>query len=132
MNEGCDLELVELVKSLNGNEYASILKSEITDNISRWAGYVMRDKPFNLHLKRCVSRLWRHKCSLEIFSCENGFFFFKFSNAEECERVLHGVSWLFDGQLIILKKWTEKIKLERDLMSTMPVWIRFLSLHLKF
>jgi len=44
---------------------------------------------------------------------------------------LHGGSWLFDGRLIILKQWTEHIGPERDLLLVVPVWVRFLGLHLK-
>lgn len=44
---------------------------------------------------------------------------------------LHRGPWLFDGRLIILKPWTEDIGLDRDLLSTIPVWVRFPNLHLK-
>lgn len=37
---------------------------------------------------------------------------------------------IFDGRLIILKRWSENIGVERELLSTVPVWIRFPSLHL--
>jgi len=33
--------------------------------------------------------------------------------------------------LIILKKWDEKIGLARDLLTSVPIWIRLPSLHLK-
>ena len=50
----------------------------------------------------------------------------------ECNRVLQSGPWLFDGRLVILKQWTADIGLERDLLSSIPVWIRFPSLHLKY
>ncbi|XP_020250145.1 uncharacterized protein LOC109827551 [Asparagus officinalis] len=120
---------------LNGMQYATIPRSEILLNVEKWnntlIGYVLGDKPFYSHLKGCVGRLWKVNCSLEIFSRENGFFFFKFGSSEEMNRVLNGGPWLFDGRLIILKQWSENIGLERDLLTTEPVWIRFPSLHLK-
>jgi len=39
--------------------------------------------------------------------------------------------WLFDDRLIILKKWSANTGLDRDLLSTVPVWVRFPSLQLK-
>ena len=39
--------------------------------------------------------------------------------------------WLFDEQLIILKKWTPNICLDKVLFFVL-VWIRLPSLHLKF
>lgn len=87
--------------------------------------------PFYSHLRASVGRLWRPKCSMEIHSRENVFFFFKFSLKEGCDRILHEDPWLFDGRLIILKPLFEHIGLERDLLSSIPVWVRFPNLHLK-
>lgn len=87
--------------------------------------------PFYSHLRASVGRLWRPKCSMEIHSRENGFFFFKFSLKEGCDRILHEGPWLFDDRLIILKPLSEHIGLERDLLSSIPVWVRFPNLHLK-
>ena len=57
-------------------------------------GYVAGNKPFYMQLKACVSGLWKPTCSLEIHSRENDFFFFKFGDAEECNRVLQTRPWL--------------------------------------
>ena len=43
-----------------------------------------------------------------------------------------GGTWLFDGRLIILKKWTACTSLDRDLLSSVPGWLRIPSLHMKF
>ena len=59
------------------------------------------------------------------------FFFSKFGNKKECDKGLQGAPWLFVGRLIILKKWNKSISLERDLLSSIPIWVRFPSLHLK-
>jgi len=68
---------------------------------------------------------------MDIHSRENNYFFFKFGS-EQCARVLHEGPWQFDGRLIILKQWSESIGLDRDLLSSILVWVRFPSLHLKF
>ena len=43
--------------------------------VEKWkytlTGYVLGDKPFYLHLKACVGRLWKPTCSLEIHSRKN-------------------------------------------------------------
>ena len=94
-------------------------------------GYVLGNKPFYLHLKACVAKLWKPKCSMEVHSRENGYFFFKFGEEEECNRILQNGPWLFDGRLIVLKRWTEGLELERDLLSSVPIWVRMPSLPLK-
>ena len=85
-----------------------------------------------MHLKACVNHLWRPGCSLDVYTRDNRRFFFKFGSKEECTRVLQTGPWLFDGRLIILKQWRPEIGLERDLHSSVPIWIRFPYLHLKF
>jgi len=84
-----------------------------------------------MHLKACITRIWKPSCSLEIHLRENGFFFFKFGDEQKCDRVLQTRPWLFDGRLIVLKKWTEKTCLDGDLLSSVPIWVQFPSLHLK-
>jgi hypothetical protein len=134
VNEDCILQFHAPLIDDKGI-YASIPKSAIDANVNKWCntlvGYVMGDRPFYSQLKGCVGRLWRPTCSLEIHSRENGYFFFKFGSKDECDRVLNEGPWLFDGRLIILKPWSPNIGLERDILSTVPVWIRFPSLHLK-
>ena len=85
-----------------------------------------------LSIAICVSRLWRLNGSLDIHSRENGYFFFKFGFEEECAWLLHQGPWLFDGRLTILKQWSESTGLDRDLLASVPMWVRFSSLHLKF
>jgi len=58
-------------------------------------------------------------------------FFLDLESAVECDRVLQGGTRVFDGRLIILRKWTEKTGLERDLLSVFPLWIRFPHLPIK-
>ena len=65
-------------------------------------------------------------------SLEKNGFFLKFSTKDECSRILQAGPWLFDGRVIILKQWLPDIGLERELLSLVPVWVRFPSLHLKF
>ena len=84
-----------------------------------------------MQLKACVKRTWNPTCSLEIHSRENGFFFFRFGDSNERDRDLQSGPWLFDGRLIVLKKRSEETGLERDLLSSVLIWVHFPSLHLK-
>jgi len=135
INENCALKYFPSNVDSEGHQYASIPRSVILSNVDKWnntlVGYVVGDKPFYSQLKGCVGRLWKLSCSLEIHSRENGYFFFKFGSKDECDRVLNQGPWLFDGRLIILKSWSENIALERDLLSSIPIWVRFPNLHLK-
>ena len=59
INEGCDLEFIDPVKGFDGTLVASIVQSEIHENVIKWSntlvGYVLVNKPFFNHLKACVA-----------------------------------------------------------------------------
>ena len=71
VNAGSDLEFIAPIKKGDGVEVASISRSDILDNVNKWSntlvGYVMGNKSFFLHLKGCVSGLWKPNCFLDIF-----------------------------------------------------------------
>lgn len=69
---------------------------------------------------------------MEIFSRNNGCFLFKFESEVDVSRILEGGPWLFEGRLMILKHWNRHVGLERDVLSSIPVWIRFPNLQIQF
>ena len=91
------MEFITPVKDKEGNPFALIPKVEILKNVKKWqntlVGYVIGDKPFYMNLKACVGRMWKLKCSMEVHSRDNGFFFFKFGDWEEGNRILQGGPW---------------------------------------
>jgi len=95
-------------------------------------GYVLGEKPNFFHLKACVTGLLKPSCSLDIHTRENGCYLSRFGTKDESQRVLQTGPWLFDGRLIILKQWSQDIRLERNLLTSIPVWVRFPVLHLNF
>ena len=82
LEEDCKLNFAKPLSSSNGNIYTWTDKAEIDDNINRWdntlVGYVLGEKSYYFHLKACVTRLWKPTCSLEIYSRENEYLFFRF------------------------------------------------------
>lgn len=48
----------------------------------------------------------------------------------DCDRILDG-HWHFDSRIMILIRWKEKAGLERDLLSSVPLWISFPALPLR-
>ncbi|XP_077252320.1 uncharacterized protein LOC143891663 [Tasmannia lanceolata] len=73
---------------------------------------------------------WKLHGDLQILSLDNGFFLFKFSDPEDCLRVLEGDSHSVGGRPLILHRWDPDSPLEKKL-TDVPVWIRLLGLHLK-
>lgn len=93
--------------------------------------YVYGNRPSYHHFKAFVQRTWNPVSNFEIFSRNNGFFVIKFTAECDCEKAINGGPYFINGKLIILKKWSSKIAFDRDLLSTIPVWIRLPELSLK-
>lgn len=42
----------------------------------------------------------------------------------DCKNVLEGGLYFFDGEVMIIKKWDKDLNLDKDILSSIPTWIR--------
>ncbi|XP_022040462.1 uncharacterized protein LOC110943010 [Helianthus annuus] len=54
----------------------------------------------------------------------NGFFFFKFSTKEGMNRMLEDGPWLIRNVPIILREWSPNLKMEKEDIKAVPVWVK--------
>ncbi|XP_021996301.1 uncharacterized protein LOC110893502 [Helianthus annuus] len=54
----------------------------------------------------------------------NGFFFFKFSTKEGMNRMLEDGPWLIRNVPIILSEWSPTLKMEKEDIKAVPVWVK--------
>ncbi|KAJ0453051.1 hypothetical protein HanRHA438_Chr15g0730871 [Helianthus annuus] len=54
----------------------------------------------------------------------NGFFFFKFTSKEGMNLMLEDGPWLIRSVPIILKEWSPSIKMEKEDIKVVPVWVK--------
>ena len=54
----------------------------------------------------------------------NGFFFFKFKTKEGMDKMLEDGPWMIRNVPIILKMWSASIKLEKEDIKAIPVWVK--------
>ncbi|KAJ0521403.1 hypothetical protein HanIR_Chr10g0470471 [Helianthus annuus] len=54
----------------------------------------------------------------------NGFFFFKFKTKEGMDQMLEDGPWLIRNVPIILKEWSASIKMEKEDIKVVPVWVK--------
>lgn len=57
-----------------------------------------------------------------------GFFIIRLSNPSDCDKTINGGPYFSNSKLIILKKWSNKVKMDKDLLSTEHIWIRLPNL----
>ncbi|MFS7888741.1 hypothetical protein Hanom_Chr00s000002g01598651 [Helianthus anomalus] len=54
----------------------------------------------------------------------NGFFFFKFKTKEGMDKMIEDGPWMIRNVPIILKEWSASIKLEKEDIKAIPVWVK--------
>ena len=54
----------------------------------------------------------------------------RFLLGEDLNRVVDGGPWKYEGKPMIIKKWEPNLKLDRDLIVSLPIWVRFPHLNL--
>ncbi|XP_022014946.1 uncharacterized protein LOC110914467 [Helianthus annuus] len=54
----------------------------------------------------------------------HGFFFFKFKTKEGMDQMLEDGPWMIRNVPIILKEWSASIKLEKEDLKAIPVWVK--------
>lgn len=92
----------------------------------------MGKRPYYPHLKAFVTLIWKPTSCLDILTSDNGLFMFKFASKDDMDCVLTGGPYMFNGRLLVLKAWHRNLGLDRDIFSTISVWIHFLNLRVQF
>ncbi|XP_077215467.1 uncharacterized protein LOC143850014 [Tasmannia lanceolata] len=109
---------------------------ELEDNDKKWqnsvVGYLLGRRPYFVALKEHLNRIWKVKGSFQMYNLHNGFFLFHFNSSEDCEKILDGGNYSFGGRPLVLRRWSPEMALEKLSLSTIPIWIRFPGLNLRF
>lgn len=63
---------------------------------------------------------------------DSGFFFFRFSKENAIRKVIESGPWLIASNPMILQQWRPQMRLEKEQLSTLPIWVQFRSIPLEF
>lgn len=63
---------------------------------------------------------------MDIIPKVDGFLLLQFALEKEGALVLNGGPWFINGQVLITWKWEHDIELRRDLLQSIPIWIRLI------
>lgn len=61
-----------------------------------------------------------------MFQCANGFVILQFTFDKDSNCVLSEGLWFLNDQVLNTRPWEIGIELRRDLLSSVPIWIRLL------
>ena len=102
----------------------------------RWncylVGFLLDNKlPFSV-VKSIAMRMWAREGLYEVLAQGKGFFYFCFSNETGLRAVLEGGPWLLAGRNVFLRRWQQGLKLFKEAVDKIPVWIQFHDVPLEY
>lgn len=107
---------------------AVIPQDVIQKGIESWSSavvyYSLGTKLGVIGMKRYVESHWKIKGTVDIVPKPNGVLCFALE--EDRARVLNKGPWFLNGQILITRKWERGIDLRRDLLQSIPIWIKLI------
>ncbi|XP_058222631.1 uncharacterized protein LOC131332431 [Rhododendron vialii] len=82
-------------------------------------------------VRNIAMRIWERLGIREILSNDKGFFFLFMFEGEKFRQLLELGPWHFGDKLLILKLWHPHLKLEKERLSKIPLWVYFFNVPLE-
>ncbi|KAI8566950.1 hypothetical protein RHMOL_Rhmol02G0082600 [Rhododendron molle] len=100
---------------------------ELEESAKRMNKY--KKLPF-IGVQNIAFQIWKKFGIQKVMSNEQGFYFFKFSQADAARRVIDAGPWYFGSKLLILKQWYPQMQLVKEQMARVPIWAQFYNVPL--
>ncbi|MQL99418.1 hypothetical protein Taro_032141, partial [Colocasia esculenta] len=132
--QGGVLEFIEPGR-LHGKQFALFEGDDVNDLLESWRyalmGYCVGMKPIYSTLRAFILNFWKPKGDVELLMREGGFFLVLFNHEDDLKQVLDGF-WCIRGHPLVIRRWTPELQMEKESLSSMPIWVKFPGLPLRW
>ena len=108
-------------------EPVSIEMEDIQEEIDFWSSsiicYVVGANPPIQVMEGYIRQVWKTFNIVKVATVKKGIFLVRFKAVESRDRLLEN-HYFFDKKLVILKPWHSEMGFEREIMKTIPVWVK--------
>ncbi|KAH7850302.1 hypothetical protein Vadar_030700 [Vaccinium darrowii] len=112
---------------------AGDFKASKQDCLLSAIGKIITQKGINLSgLKAAMEAIWGYPRGFKVMEVGGGIYQFVFGCEMDLLRVLSGSPWIYNNQLIVLQRWTERLAPNEISFTFSPFWIQLRALSLKF
>ena len=110
-------------------------KEEFTKGVDECSlsllGNIQGEKIANINgIRSFAEHMWFHLKNLKVTEIRTNMFQFTFVQKSDLERALNDEPWIYDGQPLILVKWTEGIEDEQNAFDKCRIWVQVWNLPL--
>ena len=78
-----------------------------------------------------INALWKPIAKLDCVNLGNDFFFIRFSNNEDYDKVLKGGPWFVREHFLAIKQWEPYFKASEAKLSSVAMWVRLPKLPIE-
>ncbi|KAJ8433496.1 hypothetical protein Cgig2_018030 [Carnegiea gigantea] len=134
-DEGSALRYVS-IQMINGQACAKIERSNVQKEVDYWSTSVLccvlgANPPLAV-IDGYVHRIWAGMDIDKVLLVRKGVFLIRFNNMDDRIKVLKKGWYFFDRKLFITKAWNEDLSLDTSNLHSIPIWVRFPELDIKF
>jgi hypothetical protein len=132
---GMAIEYVALQR-VNGEIEVEIVDADVESEIHFWASslimYVLGGDLSMIAVKQFMTRNWNFVKLPDMFYNEEGYFILRFHSITDKDVVLMQGPYTIRNMPMLLRDWKPDFSLKRDLLRTLPIWVKLpqLPLHL--
>lgn len=131
--DGATIELVA-PNIVEGEIEVDIEENDIECEVKFWDStlikYVIgKDMSMNA-VKEYMVKFWNFIQLSELYYHDEGYFILKFKAHKDKDLVVMRGSYTIRNMPMVLKDWSPDFDFKRDMLCTLPVWIKLLNLHL--
>ncbi|GAA0172352.1 hypothetical protein LIER_26196 [Lithospermum erythrorhizon] len=76
-------------------------------------------------MRNFVKKQWARVGDIEVFKLDSGIFIFKFQNDDLRGQVINEGPWTFEHRPLVVQEWRPWMKMDRNCIERLPIWIRF-------
>ncbi|WOL11361.1 hypothetical protein Cni_G20123 [Canna indica] len=127
----------KLKRIQNSSENMVDIEDELIDMIkgawinSLYGKFYGNSPSLNL-VQQVMPRIWKTRGSVQVIDMAAGYFCFKFTCAEDRNRVLTEGPWFFRGQALLLTPWRPNFQPLLEKIDSIPVWIQLPGLPIEY
>ena len=79
-----------------------------------------------------IRRIWKAFDIDKICIFRKGVFLVRFNNFSDQVTVVQGGVYFFDKKPLLVKPWNEKMDINIEVITSLPIWVRFSYLDIKY
>ncbi|KAH0653299.1 hypothetical protein KY289_030977 [Solanum tuberosum] len=118
----------------NGEKVVKLCKEEVELETQKWKHalilYVVGAAPTIASLERYIAAQWNYITKPTVYYHNDGYFLVRFVSLDDRDEVLYSRPHMLNNMPIIAKTWSPDFDLSKEVLQTIPIWVKFPNLPL--